>query len=172
MLVESGVDFIVVGSLVFSLKLKKVGSEDDVDVLCLSPDPVFEEDFYSSLADERGWDYGRTWAGTPRLIPPGSVPLEVYGNFMEFEVPQEFMEELLTWRVKGVEFRSVNVEQNIVLKARGALVNEKHKGDLKALAKKRDIKYSRDKVVEYLGYYEEGVKRAMERILQETGIIS
>ena len=170
-LVDRGVDFIVLGSLVFALKLKSKRFSDDVDVLAFNPDPVFEEDFYQEMADEVDAVYDKTWSGTPKLVFKNGVVLEVYGNFMEFEVPQEFVDECLKWRVRGVEFRSVNVEQNIVLKSRGALVNDKHLRDLKSIARSGEIEFDRDLISRYLGFYEEGTRRAMERILRESGIL-
>ncbi len=170
-LADYNIDFIVLGSLVFALKLKSKKFADDVDILAFNPDPMFEEGFYQELADEVDAVYDKTWSGTPRLTFKNGVVVEVYSNVMEFEFPQEFMSECLNWKVRGVEFRSVNVEQNIVLKSRGALVNEKHLKDLKSIAGAGELEFSKNLIIKYLGFYEEGTRKAMERILRETGIL-
>ncbi len=121
---ERGVRFVIIGSTVIDLELRRRSFEDDVDVFALEPSPLVEEDFYRDLASREGWELSYTALGTPKLIvkvPSGAeVIVEVYENIHDFYVPLEILERAPTKRIRGVGVRVIRPEDYIVLKAKAA----------------------------------------------------
>lgn len=167
---ESGFDFILIGGAYFDLMLKRGFIEKDLDLFALSPDPFFEEERYTVYARERGLEVSQTWLGTPRLVDSGGFAVEFYQNLMEFEMPPSFIDSAREKRLGGVQVRVLDVEHNILLKARAGLVEERHLEELVKLVKSGGLRYDRGRVRELLGEFEENWQ-VLERILSEKGII-
>jgi predicted nucleotidyltransferase len=121
---QRGVRFVVIGSTVIDLELRRRSFEDDIDVFAFEPSPLVEEDAYREIALREGWDLSYTALGTPKLVvkvPSGSeVIVEVYENIHDFYIPLEILERAPTKRIKGVGVRLIRPEDYIVLKAKAA----------------------------------------------------
>ena len=167
---DQGFDFILIGGAFFDLYAKKGYIEGDIDLFALSPDPFFEEDTYRSFAVERGYDVEQTWLGTPRLVHPEGAPVEFYQNLMEFEMPPSFLEDAQEKKLGGVSVKVLGLEHNILLKARAALVEERHADELAERLRRGKLRYDRGVLRRLLGEFGESWP-AMERILVERGIL-
>ncbi len=121
---QRGVKFVVIGSTVIDLELRRRSFEDDIDIFALEPSPLVEEDAYREIASGEGWDLSYTALGTPKFVvkvPSGAeVIVEVYENIHDFYVPPEMIETAPTKRIKGVSVRLLRPEDYIVLKAKAA----------------------------------------------------
>ena len=147
-----GVRFVVIGSTVIDLELRRRSFEDDIDVFALEPSPLVEEEFYRELASKEGWELSYTALGTPKLVVKvpsgGEVIVEVYENIHDFYIPPEILEQAPTKRIKGVSVRLLRPEDYIVLKAKAA-----RDTDIE------DLRIIRE-------YIEEGRLRVNERIIR------
>ncbi len=121
---QHGVKFVVIGSTVIDLELRRKRFEDDIDVFAFEPSPLLEEDAYREIADREGWELSYTALGTPKFVvkvPSGTeVIVEVYENIHDFYIPPEILENAPTKRIKGVNVKLLRPEDYIVLKAKAA----------------------------------------------------
>ena len=134
-LLDEGFRFTVIGGTVVELALRSRDLGPDVDVFAEEPNALFEDE-YRLLAEEKGWGYGQTWLGTPRLVvrvEGEEVPFEFYDNIHDFYVPPEILERAERVSVAGVRVRMVTVEDHIVLKANSGI--GQHMVRLEELAK-------------------------------------
>jgi predicted nucleotidyltransferase len=143
-LIDEGVDFVVIGDTVIQLALRRKKLVGDIDLFALNPSPLAEEEFYMSLAEKYGWGYGVTEIGTPRLVArTGSIEiiLEVYENFMDIDIPLEIIEGAGSIKLGDKKIKLIKPEQYLVLKARQGV-------DLDKLAKyARELKSINLKIV-------------------------
>ncbi len=144
-LVDEGVDYVVIGDTVIQLALRRRVFEGDIDIFALNPSPLAEEDFYIELAEKHGWGYGSTEIGTPRLViqsESGEIVVEVYENFMDIDIPLEILENAGSIRLMDRRIKLIKPEHYIVLKARQGV-------DLDKLARYiRELKSINTKLVE------------------------
>ena len=169
---SAGFEFFVIVDVVFSLYTKSEDEYDDLDLFAIKPNPLIEEEAYESYANRNGFEFERTWAGTPRLVGPEGFSLEFYTNIMEFEMPEQFLNELHKWNIRGVKFESVILEQQVLLKARAAMMAEEHLEELIGVAGsiKRLIRQATLKG--HLRYFSEDAVPVMERILKRAGLLT
>ncbi len=171
LLSEENFDVILIGSSVFSLYRKSNEIGEDIDFFSISPDPLIEEEEYLVLAEKQGWELERSWIDTPVLVTGSGVRIEFYSNMMEFEFPMEFLDELKEWKIGNVRFKSVNLEQALLLKARAALVSDVHKKALESLISDKKLSFDKERLARYLGYFSEETRNVMKRVLKETGLV-
>ncbi len=120
-LLDEGVDFVIIGDTVVQLALRKKVFEGDIDIFALEPSPLAEEEFYVSIAEKYNWSYGSTEIGTPRLIiqsSSGEIVVEIYENFMDIEIPLEILENAGSIKLMDKKIKLIKPEQYFVLKAR------------------------------------------------------
>jgi predicted nucleotidyltransferase len=135
---ESGVDYVLIGDTVIQLHLGLKTLEGDVDLFALSPSPLGEQEFYSSLAESNGWEMASTELGTPKLVcnvNGETVEVELYENFMDLEIPEELLKQSVTITVGNVKAKALRPEHYFVLKARQGVDLDKLKRWLKQVEK-------------------------------------
>lgn len=172
-LLDAGFKFTVIGGTVVELALGSRDLGDDIDVFAESPDVLGEEDAYRFIAEERGWEYGQTWLGTPRVgvrVDDSVVPVEFYDNLYDFYVPPLVLERAQRVNVAGARVRMVLLEDHLVLKA-----NAGRQSDLERLkeigkyVKRGRLKVDRDKVFEAASEFEDA--QVIIRRLRDAGVI-
>ena len=119
---RSNVDFVIIGSTVVQLALKREQLEEDVDLFVLRPSPVAEEEFYRELANRYAWSVSFTELGTPRIIAKSStgdeLVLELYENIYDFYVPEDVLNAARKLKLRGESVRVLSLEDYILLKAK------------------------------------------------------
>ncbi|NPA98696.1 MAG: nucleotidyltransferase [Crenarchaeota archaeon] len=141
-LVDHGVDYVVIGDTVVQLALKTKTFAGDVDIYALQPSPLIEQEFYGEIAEKEGWGYSTTDIGTPRFIASAGdkeIIVEIYENFMDFNIPLEILESAGSIKLKGYKIKLIKPEEYLVLKARQGVDLQKLSNYLKKL-KKIDVK--------------------------------
>jgi len=169
---NAGFEFVVIGDVVFSLYTKSKVEHDDLDLFAIKPNPLIDEEAYESYAKDNGFEFERTWAGTPRLVVPEGFSIEFYTNVMEFEMPEQFLDELCKWNVRGVAFESVTLDQQVLLKARAAMISDEHLEELAEIASSIKHLIRRAAIEEYLRCFSEDSIPVMERILKTAGLLT
>jgi len=167
-LVDSGVNFVIIGDTVVQLALKRSVLEGDVDLFVIEPGVLGNEEFYRELAEENGWGYGSTEIGTPRLIArvnDAEIVVELYENFMDIEVPVEVLSKARTIVLETVRVKLLHPEHYFVLKARQGVDLEKLATYLKELGK-LDHKLLR----EAISYYPADEQRLIVERLESIGL--
>lgn len=167
----AGFSFVVIGDVVLALYTKAKLDHEDLDVYALSPNPVSDEKAYEEFATKAGYELERTWVGTPRLVDVENFAVDFYTNFMEFEVPEDFLKSPRRWAVKGVTFESVTLEQQVLLKARAAMVSEEHFEELASVASELKRLVKRQAVEEGLKKFSDEAVPVMKRILASAGLL-
>ncbi len=141
-LVDHGVNYVIIGDTVVQLALKTRTFYGDVDLYALEPSPLIEQEFYGKIAETEGWGYTTTDIGTPRFIASvgdKEIIIEVYENFMDFNIPLEILESAGSIKLEGYKVKLIKPEEYLVLKARQGIDLEKLSTYIKKL-KKIDLK--------------------------------
>lgn len=172
-LLDADFKFTVIGGTVVELALGSKDLGDDIDVFAESPDVLGEEDVYRAVAEEKGWEYGQTWLGTPRIgvrVNSATVPVEFYDNLYDFYVPPLVLERAQRVNVADVRVRLVLLEDHLVLKA-----NSGRQSDLERLkevgkyVKRGRLKVDRDKIFEAASEFDD--TEVIIRRLKDAGVI-
>ncbi len=169
LLSERSFDVVVIGSSVPALFLKEGDLGSDIDFYAISPDPLIDEESFFSLADDLGWLTGRTWADTPSLITDRDFSLDFYTSIFEFEIPSSFIKNTRRWKIRGVSFKTVGLEEALLLKARAALVNSDHEKELMKLSRKLVGRLDKDKLYGMTSEFDESVRNVIIRVLSKAG---
>ncbi|GAB6148533.1 nucleotidyltransferase [Stetteria hydrogenophila] len=173
LLVDAGFRFTVIGGTVVELALNSRDLGDDIDVFAESPQVLGEEEVYMAVAEEKGWEYGQTWLGTPRLgvrVGESVVPVEFYDNLYDFYVPPLILERATTERVEDAKVKMVTLEDHLVLKA-----NAGRQSDLERLAeigkyvKRGRLRVDRDKIFEAASEFDD--PEVIIRRLRDAGVL-
>lgn len=142
-LLDHGIRFVVIGDTVVQLALKQRVLGGDVDLFVIEPSVVVDEDRFIKLAEDEGWLYSSTDAGTPKIIArygDREVPLEFYENIFDVYVPLEIIERAGSISIGGVRIRLIKPEEYLVLKARQGVDLDKVSQYIKRLGRKVDRK--------------------------------
>jgi len=118
---SKGIDGVIVGSTSYMLALGLKEFEDDLDIFVTSLSPTFDEDVIRSGAEELGCFVGQTEWGTPQLhcrIKDKDIVIELYENMYDFYIPEEMLNEAVTYKVNDVEVKALRVEDYIIIKAK------------------------------------------------------
>ncbi|MEM0091615.1 MAG: nucleotidyltransferase [Saccharolobus sp.] len=128
-------DFVIIGDTIIDITLRRKGTESDVDIFVLGISVLAEDDKIRDFAYERGWDYGRTPIDTPRLVVPidnDQLQIDLYENIQDFYVPKEILDNAINIKIGKHEFKSVKLEDYILLKANA--FREEDEDELKTIA--------------------------------------
>ncbi len=171
-----GVAGVIVGSTIVQLELRQKELEDDVDFFVQEPSPLLEEEAYSAIAVEEGWDYSMTALGTPKLIvktPRGrEIIAEFYENILDFYIPPQMLERATSKKISGVQVKLLQLEDYIVLKAKAA--REHDVEDLRIIKEYVDagrLRVNRRKIREALEWIPESERSIAVSKLRETGFL-
>ncbi len=172
-LLGEGFRFTVIGGTVVELELGSRDLGDDVDVYAESPDVLAEEQVYRGVAEERGWEYGQTWLGTPRLgvrVDHVLVPVEFYDNLYDFYVPPLMLERARRVEVAGVRVRMVTLEDHLVLKANAGRDKDLERlSEVGRLVKRGRLRVDKDAVYEAAAEFDD--PQVIVRRLRDAGVI-
>lgn len=172
-LLDAGFEFTVIGGTVVELALGSKDLGDDIDVFAERPDVLGEEEIYASTAAERGWDYGQTWLGTPRIgvrLDDTVVPVEFYDNLYDFYVPPLILERAQRVSVGGVRVRMVLLEDHLVLKANAGREEDlKRLAELGRLVRRGRLSVDPEKVYDAASEFE--AAEVIIRRLKDAGVI-
>ncbi len=133
---HEGVDGVIIGSTAVDLALRKDSFEGDIDMFVTSLSLLANYGILEEFARKYGCVLGSTWLGTPNItcfIEGEEVTIDFYENMFDFYVPEEIIDDSLTYEVSGVEVRAIRPEDYMVLKAVAG-----RDEDLEALRKVRE----------------------------------
>lgn len=133
---HEGVDGVIIGSTAVDLALRKDSFEGDIDMFVTSLSLLANYGILEEFARKYGCVLGSTWLGTPSItcfIEGEEVTVDFYENMFDFYVPEEIIDDSLTYDVSGVEVRAIRPEDYMVLKAVAG-----RDEDLEALRKVRE----------------------------------
>ncbi|ABU82019.1 nucleotidyltransferase [Ignicoccus hospitalis] len=171
---EAGLDAVIIGGTSVELEARNKKFSGDLDLFPTNHYALVEEDFFRTIADEEGWEYGHTGLGTPKMVakgPKNEVEIEFYDNIMDFYVPDEILNEAKTVEIKGVKIKKVSPEDYVVLKSRSedpeaiSIIR-----GVKALADSGKITLNVRKIKERLELFPETDVPLMKKRLKEAGI--
>ncbi len=173
-LIEGGVESVIIGSTAIELELRAKTLSGDLDLFPTNHFALVEEDFFRTLAFEKGWEYGHTGLGTPKYTvrgPKNQVEVEFYDNIMDFYVPEEILNEAKTIELKGVKIRKISPEDYVVLKSRSEDPDaiDQIRG-VKELADRGKIQLNVRRVKERLALFPETDVPTMRNRLRQAGI--
>lgn len=133
---HEGVDGVIIGSTAVDLALRRDSFEGDIDMFVTSLSLLANYGILEEFARKYGCVLGSTWLGTPSItcfIEGEEVTVDFYENMFDFYVPEEIIDDSLTYEVSGVEVRAIRPEDYMVLKAVAG-----RDEDLEALRKVRE----------------------------------
>ena len=172
-LLDEGFRFTVIGGTVVELELGRRDLGDDIDVFAEEPDVLAEEDRYFLTAEEKGWEYSKTWLGTPRIgvrVNHSMVPVEFYDNMLDFYVPPLMLERARMTSIAGVRVRIILLEDHLVLKANAGRDKDLQRlAEIGKLVKRGRLRVDREKIFEAIAEYEE--QATLINRLREAGIL-
>ena len=171
---ENDVDAVIIGGTAIELELRSKNFSGDLDLFPTNHFALIEDDFFRSIADKEGWEYGHTGLGTPKMVakgPKSEVEIEFYDNIMDFYVPDEILQEAKTIELEGVKVRKISPEDYVVLKSRSEdptaidIIS-----GVKELADRGKISLNIRKIRERLNLFPETDVPLMRKRLREAGI--
>ncbi|OYT44254.1 MAG: nucleotidyltransferase [Desulfurococcales archaeon ex4484_42] len=118
---SKGIDGVIIGSTSYMLALGFKEFEDDLDIFVTSLSPTFDEDVIRSRAEELGCFVGQTEWGTPQLhcrIKGKDIIVELYENMYDFYIPEDMLNEAITYRVNDVKVKALKIEDYIIIKVK------------------------------------------------------
>ncbi|ALU11412.1 nucleotidyltransferase [Ignicoccus islandicus DSM 13165] len=171
---EGGLESVIIGSTAIELELRTNKFSGDLDLFPTNHFALVEEDFFRTLAFEKGWEYGHTGLGTPKYTvrgPKSQVEVEFYDNIMDFYVPEEILNEAGTIELQGVKIRKISPEDYVVLKSRSEDPDaiDQIRG-VNELAKRGKIQLNIRKIRERLSLFPETDVPTMRNRLKQAGI--
>ena len=168
--------FVVVGSTVVELELRRRRFEDDIDLFVFEPSPLVEEDQYLAIAEEEGWQVSYTVLGTPKFVvkmPSGEEAIvEFYENIHDYYIPLPMLERAGSKKIRGVSVKLLQLEDYVVLKAKAA--RETDIEDLriiKELVDEGKLKMDQRRIRSGLETLPEEDRRIAESKLRDVGLL-
>ncbi|MGC8570287.1 nucleotidyltransferase [Caldivirga sp.] len=171
-----GVGFIVVGSLVLPLAYGVDWVVHDVDLFLIGRSTLTDAEFFEGIAREFDWDYGLNAFGGMyyEVVVNGEVVrVDLMENLLDVYIPEAMINDALSIRVNGEEFRFIRIEALIVLKAREA--TDEAEEFLEKLAEKiadpgTGIELDKERIRKYINQYPEEERESITHKIQTTGI--
>jgi predicted nucleotidyltransferase len=117
---SEGVDGVIIGSTAIDMALKKDSFDGDIDMFLTSLSLLANYGVLEEFARKYGCVLGSTWLGTPNItcfVEGEEVVVDFYENMLDFYVPEEIIEDSLTYEISGTGVKAVRPEDYIVLKA-------------------------------------------------------
>jgi len=171
---SKGIDGVIIGSTSYMLALGLKEFEDDVDIFVTSLSPTFDEDVIRSRAEELGCFVGQTEWGTPQLhcrIKGKDIIVELYENMYDFYIPEDMLNEAITYKVNDVEVKALRVEDYIIIKAKTG--RERDIEDIRYLSdliKSGELKINTNMMKKRLRLFEDYEVRLITRKLEGVSI--
>jgi len=171
---DRGIDGVIVGSTCYMLYLGLKEFEDDIDLFTTTVSPTFDEDLIRSCSEELGCFLGQTEWGTPQLrcsVGGYEVVVELYENMYDFYIPQEMIDDAVSYKVNDVDVKALRVEDYLIIKSKSG--REKDVADIQYLGdliKSGDIRVDKGLMRRRLGLFEDFEVRLIRRRLEGIGI--
>ena len=171
---ERDVDAVIIGGTSVELEARQKKLSGDLDLFPTNHFALIEEEFFRTIADELGWEYGHTGLGTPKMMakgPKNEFEIEFYDNIMDFYVPEEMLKEAKTIEIGGVKVKKISPEDYVVLKSRSedpdaiSIIR-----GVKSLADSGKISLNVRRIKERLELFPETDVPLMRKRLKEAGI--
>ena len=174
LLSSEGIEGVIIGSTTYMLHLGFKELEDDVDIFTTSISPTIDEEVIRRLASKYGYFLGQTEWGTPQLhvrIDEYELIVEFYENMYDFFIPQEVINDAITYSIAGQEVKAIRVEDYIILKAKAG--RDKDIEDLNYLSdliRCHDLRINTKVMRERLKLFEDYEAKLIIKRLSSVGI--
>lgn len=170
---ELGLNIAIIGSVALYYNIGEKRFNEDLDLFIYKGSILEQEDRLREICYKKGWDFGLTEFGTPKITvrkDEYEIEIEIFENIYDFYIPQEIIERSRDIKIGDLIIKMILPEHYVVLKARTGSSKDIEKLSLiKDLVNERKLRLDLSIIRETISYFEDEEKMIISR-LRSVGI--